>query len=219
MRPHCRRKAVGWPPVECQIMPVAANLPARSTSHVWPSGGVHPWPSGGPARCSPIRVGTWCTRPVASCRCTPNAAHRSFLPIASPGLPPGSRTTTAPTATPICGSSSCGIPGPARTGHPACTWSPASPAKSCSPSPAHRLRPRRAQLRPRRAGSPPSSPRRRTPRSTRAALALPEPHDDRLQAVADAAEQPADNIPLAELGQTIGASARTLAGCSTTNSA
>jgi AraC-like DNA-binding protein len=42
-------------------------------------------------------------------------------------------------------------------------------------------------------------------------LQLPEPHDDRLQAVAQMlCEQPADNIPLAELGQTIGASARTL---------
>jgi AraC-like DNA-binding protein len=42
-------------------------------------------------------------------------------------------------------------------------------------------------------------------------LQLPEPHDDRLQAVARMLrEQPADNIPLAELGQTIGASARTL---------
>jgi AraC-like DNA-binding protein len=42
-------------------------------------------------------------------------------------------------------------------------------------------------------------------------LQLPEPHDDRLQAVAQMLrEQPADNIPLAELGRTIGASARTL---------
>ena len=42
-------------------------------------------------------------------------------------------------------------------------------------------------------------------------LHLPEPHDDRLQAVAQMLrEQPADNISLAELGQTIGASARTL---------
>src|SRR5581483_10922377 len=42
-------------------------------------------------------------------------------------------------------------------------------------------------------------------------LQLPEPHDDRLQAVARMLrEQPADNIPLAELGQTIGASAPTL---------
>ena len=42
-------------------------------------------------------------------------------------------------------------------------------------------------------------------------LQLPEPHDDRLQAVAQMLrEQPADNISLAELGQTIGASARTL---------
>jgi AraC-like DNA-binding protein len=42
-------------------------------------------------------------------------------------------------------------------------------------------------------------------------LQLPEPHDDRLQAVAQMLrEQPADNISLAEFGQTIGASARTL---------
>ena len=42
-------------------------------------------------------------------------------------------------------------------------------------------------------------------------LQLPEPHDDRLQAIAQMLrEQPADNTPLAELGQTIGASARTL---------
>jgi AraC-like DNA-binding protein len=42
-------------------------------------------------------------------------------------------------------------------------------------------------------------------------LQLPEPHDDRLQAVAEILyEQPADNASLAELGQTIGASARTL---------
>jgi transcriptional regulator GlxA family with amidase domain len=42
-------------------------------------------------------------------------------------------------------------------------------------------------------------------------LQLPEPRDDRLQAVAEALyENPADNTPLAELGQRIGASARTL---------
>jgi transcriptional regulator GlxA family with amidase domain len=42
-------------------------------------------------------------------------------------------------------------------------------------------------------------------------LQLPEPRDDRLQAVARILyENPADNSPLAELGQTIGAGARTL---------
>jgi transcriptional regulator GlxA family with amidase domain len=42
-------------------------------------------------------------------------------------------------------------------------------------------------------------------------LQLPEPRDDRLQAVAEALyENPADNTPLAQLGQRIGASARTL---------
>ena len=42
-------------------------------------------------------------------------------------------------------------------------------------------------------------------------LQLPEPHDDRLQAIAQALrKEPADNTSLAELGQTIGASARTL---------
>ena len=42
-------------------------------------------------------------------------------------------------------------------------------------------------------------------------LQLPEPQDDRLQAIAELLyTDPADNTPLAELGQTIGASARTL---------
>ena len=42
-------------------------------------------------------------------------------------------------------------------------------------------------------------------------LQLPEPRDDRLRAVARTLrERPADNTPLAELGRTIGASARTL---------
>jgi AraC-like DNA-binding protein len=42
-------------------------------------------------------------------------------------------------------------------------------------------------------------------------LQLPEPHDDRLRAVAQKLyEHPADNTSLAELGQSIGASARTL---------
>ena len=42
-------------------------------------------------------------------------------------------------------------------------------------------------------------------------LHLPEPADDRLQAVARMLyEQPSDNTPLAELGRTVGASARTL---------
>ncbi|WP_433437179.1 AraC family transcriptional regulator [Nonomuraea sp. CA-141351] len=42
-------------------------------------------------------------------------------------------------------------------------------------------------------------------------LHLPEPHDDRLQAIAQMMyEQPGDNTSLAELGQAIGASARTL---------
>jgi transcriptional regulator GlxA family with amidase domain len=42
-------------------------------------------------------------------------------------------------------------------------------------------------------------------------LQLPEPQDDRLQAIANALyENPADNTPLAELGRTIGAGARTL---------
>jgi AraC-like DNA-binding protein len=42
-------------------------------------------------------------------------------------------------------------------------------------------------------------------------LQLPEPHDDRLQAIARLLyENPADNTSLAELGQRIGASARTL---------
>lgn len=43
------------------------------------------------------------------------------------------------------------------------------------------------------------------------ALHLPEPHDDRLQAIARLlGESPADNASLADLGKTIGASARTL---------
>lgn len=42
-------------------------------------------------------------------------------------------------------------------------------------------------------------------------LQLPEPHDDRLRAIARTLyENPADNTPLAELGRTTGASARTL---------
>jgi AraC-like DNA-binding protein len=42
-------------------------------------------------------------------------------------------------------------------------------------------------------------------------LQLPEPRDDRLRALAQLLyDQPADNTPLAELGRTIGASARTL---------
>jgi AraC-like DNA-binding protein len=42
-------------------------------------------------------------------------------------------------------------------------------------------------------------------------LQLPEPHDDRLQAVAQMLyDRPADSTSLAELGRTIGASARTL---------
>ena len=42
-------------------------------------------------------------------------------------------------------------------------------------------------------------------------LQLPEPQDDRLQAIARILyDQPSDNTPLAELGQRIGASARTL---------
>jgi len=42
-------------------------------------------------------------------------------------------------------------------------------------------------------------------------LQLPEPHDDRLQAIAQLLyEQPGDNTSLAGLGQRIGASARTL---------
>ena len=42
-------------------------------------------------------------------------------------------------------------------------------------------------------------------------LQLPEPHDDRLRAIAQMLyENPADNTSLAELGRTIGASARTL---------
>jgi AraC-like DNA-binding protein len=42
-------------------------------------------------------------------------------------------------------------------------------------------------------------------------LQLPEPHDDRLRALAQLLyEHPADNTSLAELGHTIGASARTL---------
>jgi AraC-like DNA-binding protein len=42
-------------------------------------------------------------------------------------------------------------------------------------------------------------------------LQLPEPRDDRLQAIAQMLyERPADNTSLAELGQTIGASTRTL---------
>ncbi|MDX6282058.1 MAG: hypothetical protein QOH03_3129, partial [Kribbellaceae bacterium] len=42
-------------------------------------------------------------------------------------------------------------------------------------------------------------------------LQLPEPHDDRLRALAQLLyDEPADNTSLAELGHTIGASARTL---------
>jgi AraC-like DNA-binding protein len=42
-------------------------------------------------------------------------------------------------------------------------------------------------------------------------LQLPEPHDDRLRAIARLLyENPADNTPLADLGRTTGASARTL---------
>src|SRR6478752_4046477 len=41
-------KRCGWPPVECQLMPVGRQLPRSGpTSRLWPSGGVHLWPSGG----------------------------------------------------------------------------------------------------------------------------------------------------------------------------
>lgn len=43
-------------------------------------------------------------QPAASWQFTPSAARRSFPPAGSPGPPPGSPTTTAPTATPISGS-------------------------------------------------------------------------------------------------------------------
>ena len=111
------------------------------------------------------------------------------------------------------------IPGPART-RPSCRVhglrpGPRNPAHPHGPA---QLRPGRARLR---------SPARDHDRAALARLRrvlvdelheaheqplqLPEPRDDRLQAIAEMLyRQPADNTSLAELGQAIGASGRTL---------
>ena len=153
------------------LCPLAASFPGPAGRHVYGrTEGCICGRQGERAQCIPIHVGTWCTRLAVSCPCTPNVAHRSFPPIGSDGPPPGSRTTTALTATPICGSSSCRHPWPgSRQAILPCSWSPTSPAKSCSPSRAHATT--TAQRGPSRARSPPPGPRRRTPRSARAATA------------------------------------------------
>ena len=158
-------------------------------------------------------VDTWCTRPVASCRCTPNVAHRSFPRTESRGPLPGARTTIALTATPTCGSCSYHRRSPGLyQAIPPCSRPPTSPANSCSSSPAH------AATTPQNA--PSTAPARARLRrvlldelheAPEQPLQLPEPTDDRLRAIArNLNENPDDNTSLAELGRTIGASARTL---------
>ena len=150
---------------------------------------------------------------MASCPCTPSAAPRSFPPIGSPGFPPGSRTTTARTATPTCGSNSCRAS--------LARLVPSHPAVFAASDLAREILltltgPRNYD---RTAGSDDHGAGARLRRvlvdelheAPEQPLQLPEPHDDRLQAIAQLLyENPADNGSLTELGQRIGASARTL---------
>jgi AraC-like DNA-binding protein len=165
------------------------------------------------ARYSRTHGDTWYTQPAASWPFTPCAARRSFPLTGRPGPPPGSPTTTAPTATPTCGSS-FSPPSLARLipGHPAVFLASGlarevllaltGPRNYDDAAPDYSRSARSRLLRVlvdelREAHEQP--------------LHLPEPRDDRLQAIARMLyEKPADKASLAELGKTIGASTRTL---------
>jgi AraC-like DNA-binding protein len=150
---------------------------------------------------------------VASCPSTPSATRRSFRPIGSRGFRPGSRTTTARTATPTCGSSSCRRPSPG--------WYRAIPPCSRPSDLAREILltltgpPNDDRATGNHDRGPSARLRRVLVDELREApeqpLQLPQPCDDRLQAIAQLLyDDPADNSALAELGRRVGASARTL---------
>lgn len=182
-------------------------------SHVWPSGGAHRWPSGGtsPVSSHPRGHLVYAARGVLSVHTgqgtsivpanrvawTPAGAghqHRAhgdtdmrivFLPPSLARLVPDHPAVF--TASDLARSVLLTLTGP-RNYDPA-----ARPL-----APAARARLRRVLVDELHAA--PEQP-----------LHLPDPYDDRLRAVARVlSENPADNTPLADLGRTTGASARTL---------
>ncbi|MEV0068176.1 helix-turn-helix transcriptional regulator [Amycolatopsis sp. NPDC050768] len=185
--------------------------PARS--HVWPSGGAHVWPSGGtsPVQSHPRGHLVYAARGVLSVHTgqgtsivpanrvawTPAGAthhHRAhgdtdmrivFLPPSLARLVPGHPAVFA--ASDLARSALLTLTGPRN-------YDPS--ARPLDPAPRARLR----RVLVDELHEAPEQP-----------LHLPQPHDDRLRALARALhETPADNTPLTDLGRTVGASARTL---------
>lgn len=186
---------------------------AGPTSRLWPSGGVHLWPSGGTssAHSHPRGHLVYAARGVLSVHTERGTSivpanrvgwipagfthyHRAhgqtdmrilFLPASLAGLVPGHPAVFL-------------VSGLAREVLFALTGPRSYDRAAGSYDRAARARLRRVLVD--ELHEAPEQP-----------LQLPEPHDDRLQAIAQMLyQQPADNTSLAELGQAIGASARTL---------
>jgi hypothetical protein len=165
----------GWPPVDCQSMPVGRQTrPVEPTSRLWPTGGAHLWPSGGTSLVHSHRRGhlVYAARGVLSVHTERDTSivpanrvawipagfahyHRAhgdtdmrieFLPASLARLVPG---------------------------HPAVFTAlrprPRNPAHAHRPT---QRRPRHRQPRPRPERAPSSRPGRRTPRGARAAAAI-----------------------------------------------
>ncbi|MGH3293615.1 MAG: AraC family transcriptional regulator [Trebonia sp.] len=202
-------------------MPVRRQPPPPGpTSRLWPSGGAHLWPSGGTSQAQSHPRGhlVYAARGVLSVHTERGTSivpanrvawtpagfthhHRAhghtemrieFLPASLARLLPGHPAVF--TASGLAREILLTLTGPRNWDRPARDYD--RPARDWDRSARARLRRVLAdELR-----EAPEQP-----------LQLPEPHDDRLQAVARRLyEQPADNTSLAELGQATGASARTL---------
>jgi AraC-like DNA-binding protein len=195
-------------------MPVGRQLPQSGpTSHLWPSGGVHLWPSGGTSSahshprghlvyaaggvlsvCSELGTSIVPANRVAWTPGRVTHYHRAhgqtdmrilFLPTALARLVPGHPAVFM--VSDLAREILLTLTGPRNYDTAAGDWE------------------RAALGRLRRVLVDELHEAREQP------LQLPEPHDDRLQAIARMLyEQPADNTSLAGLGQAIGASARTL---------
>jgi AraC-like DNA-binding protein len=204
-------KPPGRRPVDCRFMPVGRQPPrTESTSQVWPSGGAHLWPPGGTSSVHSHPRGhlVYAARGVLSVRTERGTSivpanrvawipagfahyHRAhghtdmrieFLPASLARLVPDHPAVF--TASDLAREMLLTLTG------------------SANNAPGHD---RSARARLRRVLVDELHEAQEQP------LQLPEPRDDRLQAVAQILHNnPADNTALAEIGQTIGASARTL---------
>ena len=194
-------------------MPTYARWPPiPATSRLWPSGGVHLWPSGGTSSVQSHARGhlVYAARGVLSVH---TERGTSIVPANRVAWTPAGFThyhrahgNTDMRILFLPASLARLVPG-----HPAVFMASDLAREVLLTLTGPPTTTRGDQPRPRRERSPRRVLVDELHEAHEQPLQLPEPHDDRLQAIARMLyEQPGDNTSLAELGQTIGASARTL---------